>query len=486
MLGKIVLEVCGGMMNETLKCHLSDPSILCGYRCIDSVIYTIGLYPAGAIGPACFLIDKSGLTTTLKIFIHPTILGDSLEVFKQAIHVLHLSNCCTVPKLVSGGLGFIRVRGKLSVDLLQDSFQISCAIFESKTYKWDEFLRTSQDIPNGTVITFELVNKQRKEDNQIGNCIDNECLFIKRYENGNVFMTGWDIICKPKKCMNIFLTLHLNGASSIGLRENWALQVEAMSSHLVFPRDYPDTKQGQLYWNNTSEEWSLIRKLVEGSEKLNIPRSQRQVHGNLGHIQGLAKVDWNVVVAGTSQGTDTEGVMVVRGKSLGIPFLNILNSSGIIVQSQNRVEQTRRNRRKAIQSKIQTPIHLSHDARRMHRETCSNLQNALSLPALLLCSLRIEGKGTIKAGASIISRHVDDVKHVIGFATAGTFSVENGFYCGLCFIGAASFLSAVICDGSTAVTVCSRGMINRKRIELRVTVMSGAAHETPALVYPMF
>jgi len=63
---------------------------------------------------------------------------------------------------------------------------------------------------------------------------------------------GWDIIVPSRWGASLFNHLHLLGGRAIGIEELEYLQL--YHGHISFPRDFPDTKVGEMYWLDKSIE----------------------------------------------------------------------------------------------------------------------------------------------------------------------------------------------------------------------------------------
>ena len=102
----------------------------------------------------------------------------------------------------------------------------------------------------------------------------------------NLAGSGWDIICAPSVGSSPFQSLVTSGACPIGLLEDARAQLEAYPPLPIFPRDFPDTEDGKLYWEqcpksaatakeeeekrkdeslSSWKDWTIIRACIEGS-----------------------------------------------------------------------------------------------------------------------------------------------------------------------------------------------------------------------------
>jgi hypothetical protein len=66
---------------------------------------------------------------------------------------------------------------------------------------------------------------------------------------------------QPAHAKTLFLKSILNGgACPVGYADEQYIAIHCCPPIPVFPRDFPDTIEGEKYWNNTSEPWNYIRQ----------------------------------------------------------------------------------------------------------------------------------------------------------------------------------------------------------------------------------
>ena len=115
---------------------------------------------------------------------------------------------------------------------------------------------------------------------EINNDIHCTLIFKSPNENQsklNAHVSGWDLLLSPQNASTVFQKLYLHNACTIGLVEECAACLEADPPIPVFPRDYPDTEQGKIYWNTHTDaqinvekdrkeyidDWAMLRALWE-------------------------------------------------------------------------------------------------------------------------------------------------------------------------------------------------------------------------------
>jgi hypothetical protein len=284
---------------------------------------------------------------------------------------------------------------------------------------------------------------------------------------------GWDIFCDVSIAKDLFVKLVLAGqACPIGVVEEAYVNLEcAPPIATVFPRDYPETEEGRRYWHQMSQGESdenngVLRICLEEGEaggRVPVPTISHRVRSNGDitqprqqqtkiSVHHLSKIRWNRLLTGTAseegisdEDEGTEEVVVMRG-IFGKPLLDALSGCGT-VPSRRRAEDSpqpkRRKRRRVKQSgEILHALPLAPDQVETHQATCRTLIETLSLPAVVACHLLMIGSGTIAPGAEI--RSISNDAHLLGFVTAGTFSVARGRCHGIGVVAAAPLLHALL------------------------------------------
>jgi hypothetical protein len=255
----------------------------------------------------------------------------------------------------------------------------------------------------------------------------------------------------------------------IGLVEDSHLRLECEPPLPVFPRDYVDTKESDLYWktnpvcddrskdigerknddnkgavnvNNIhystipKKEWQRIRQLFDsgwgrlpfGKNTMdNIKVGPNGVFPIVDFFELLPSHNKNVEESGEidsiPETAPTRRVVTVRG-AFGYPFLNAIRACARFdavvggndeasIDDDNKDSDTkpsrRRRKRRVSRPQNQTicaPL-LSKTERKSFVASCTQLLSSLTLPAVLLAHVRSLGKGPISAGMEIVSCMTD-------------------------------------------------------------------------------
>jgi hypothetical protein len=158
-----------------------------------------------------------------------------------------------------------------------------------------------------------------------------------------------------------------------------------------------------------------------------------------------------------------QSVVVVRNKEFIRPFESVLcgctHFSHNTKESDRNTERSMTRKRKhrstnkslRLEGSIVEAARLSHTQRHHHHQVCQSLFDNLSLPAVLMCLVQLIGKGTLQPGAGIFSSimaqgcadsEIND--RLLGWVTAGSFSMARGCYYGVGMIGAKAFLASLM------------------------------------------
>ncbi|GKY94187.1 hypothetical protein MPSEU_000384700 [Mayamaea pseudoterrestris] len=239
-----------------------------------------------------------------------------------------------------------------------------------------------------------------------------------------------DVLCDASLAKQLFLALVMHGgACPIGMVEEASLLLEVPSPPVpVFPRDYPDTLEGETYWKGLADDWGYVRRHLEGGTGRIRPNGGPQMNER----------NWTDLVDDKDQ-----QVVAIRG-AFGNVLWNALQSAGNIPASVSSETQPCRKRRPTRQ-----PWELGRaplptmEAAKAHAQLCATLIQSLTLPAIIMCHLTILGKGTIVSGTKVRSAGKREDKLLLGFVTACSFSPSRGATHGLVICGAARWLEAV-------------------------------------------
>jgi hypothetical protein len=274
----------------------------------------------------------------------------------------------------------------------------------------------------------------------------------------NVAVCTLDIFCDPDVAKDLFLALVLKGASCpVGVAEEAHLHLESHPPLPLFPRDYPDTDEGIAYWEGNTPEWKDVRGYWESGV------------GRFRPNEGISEpIDWKDIVPATTD----DSVVVVRG-GFGKPFMDTMSGCGIVPYSSSSSTHRRKRRRVRDPSLPVSAQSLSKEQAAAHLGVCTTLSQSLSLPAVLLCHLRVKGPGTVEAGAGLYA--LEPLGIHLGFATAGAFSASLGAFHGIGVVGAARLLEVIASAGSSGAAIISNRPDGGKEIQLRIRVSNGGS-----------
>jgi len=485
--GEHVIKVLQSMLEKVTDINLSDDSIISGQRSAEGLIHEIDSFPAGLVGPGTFMFKPMKHDATdsevhfLSIFVHPAI---RLKVMAILTTLVENHQSAAQLRISTKPYSLLRVRGTSSTATVADVLSVN----------WIDMLPRDMNVSEVDHGTLFKTNVQCDSSTQSPNQI-----VLKRHQPNNhhnhlqqnTACSGWDILCHPSICNDLFqLLVREGGSCAIGLLEDARAQLEAYPPLPIFPRDYPDSAEGRLYWEGSSKDWTVVRSCVEGSWGRNnklIRRSQsgsgdgktasdepeisKLVTNSYVFARKNLRINWSCLVSPNSD----QSVIVVRG-SFGVPFLQLLHGCGRLLHSES-TGQTRRPRRPVRPSNV--AVHappLSKDEKERHSKFCQKLKTSLSLPALLRCEVVFENKGSPSVGDVIfIISHdgsCDDnsvqssgKESPLGLVIAGGFSPTRGRSYGVALVSAAMFIDAL--DGT------EHGMVKDEKMFLEVEVAKG-------------
>jgi hypothetical protein len=286
-------------------------------------------------------------------------------------------------------------------------------------------------------------------------------------------------LCHPSDAAAIFQALTVEGdARAIGVVEESLAYLESEPPLSVFPRDYPATKAGQSYWNGDSGDWQLLRQSLEqGWGRIKLPQA-KQLTGE-DEKPSLTAVTWSHISTLPEDASNSGAeVVVVRG-GFGKPFVDALVGCGHLppVIAPRGVSKPRRPRRRVRPSSASVQlIRLTNDEAVAHQNVCEDLLDSLSLSALVRCHIKMEGKGTIVAGARILASMCDKeeqtgyIDYLLGITVAGAFSMSRGLVHGVGFVGAARLLHVLSSDHGRLSCVMVKRPDGTRQVEQKVTI----------------
>jgi len=295
------------------------------------------------------------------------------------------------------------------------------------------------------------------------------------HEGQNNAVCGFDIISSPSVASEIFTALcTVGGSCAIGFIEDACNRIEAEPPLPVWPRDFPDTSEGRDYAAGTDTGcWRVMRYCIEeglsgGRIKTGLNRLLQKcsshsktrneedrdrscISRKLTHVD----LDWSrLCLPNESTVKDVnKHVVMVRGNFTS-PFVQALEGFGkeffeMMKEADGcRIEgKPRRRPRRKVRSSDETVIVPPMQAANLqqHQSYCSNLLNSLTIPALLRCQIKVDGRGTLQAGM-IITANVSDSEMSkeateLGFVTSGGFSQSRGEVIGVGIVSSERFLS---------------------------------------------
>jgi Ribonucleases P/MRP protein subunit POP1 len=452
--------------------------------CQEGMLYEPNGFPQKAIGPVTWLYSagKNPFFSTviptstspeysyLYLFMHPSIQPT----------VLSLLECMRQPQLDQGpflttrdGIACLQLRGANAacLDCLISSIIIAkddASDVSSSTF--DQCMQCIVASSHNTIISAALgpdtpiILRRISPRNTERSC--------------NWGVSGIDVYCSPDECRGLFQSFVVKGgACPVGIVEATFLSLECDPPVLVFPRDYPDTVEGARYWNGICTEWQCVRHYWEGGG------GRISANPFPDHLD----VKWSCLVKPVlnhvplDQDPSDPIVVVVRGKEFGEPFRWAMSGCTHPIHSvqpmDDRVNLRRRSHRSFHGmthriSVVEAPK-LAAFLRAAHEQLCGNLIDSLSLPALLVCTIQILGKGTLYAGCDIYSDPYS--RRVLGYVTTGGFSKARGHCHGIAIVGAVLFLQMLVdsCVAPlTSVLLASCPMDRRKTLQCKVFVQN--------------
>lgn len=435
----------------------------------EGIIYRPRLFPRASCGPISWFIteqpwnrhapSKQSDSWYVYLIVYPSMQSTILSDINKLLNFSELKHSTVGPKLfVNGGLACFRLRGSSSNACLKQGLQ--CLDWEPNALStMEEYLSAPRTHLSPLVVHYQLTSN-RSKDNRFWDPLY-ICRQAPRNEKlvQNVGVSGYDIYCSTSCASEIFQSLTLRGgACPIGWMEQAHLCLEAEPPFPVYPRDFPDTLDGRLYWstlttstkyeasNTCDNQWQIVRRYFEGGTG----RVPRAVH--------MKAIDWCHLLMDSytleetiPEATSWPNLALVRGVSFGEPFRQVLQAIGPpllqgAVHEADASKSTSKRKRKrrperAPSAIVQSPC-FGKQQLSVVRETCENMLKSLSLPALLLVHVDISGKGTLRAGDLLYSMNKDS-PIVLGAVTSGCFSPSRGHCHGMAFVGCALFLKVV-------------------------------------------
>jgi POPLD (NUC188) domain len=299
--------------------------------------------------------------------------------------------------------------------------------------------------------------------------LTNDEIILVRQSGDLDSYSGWDLFCSLQDAHDIFMNLaHHPSTVVIGYAEEAKMELSLNPPCPVFPISYPDTDQGNEYWNDTSQ-WKVLHHYISKNcrKRLNLAHDKRvevdDMHGIHDGSSTLLSFLRKLVVAPSiseiQSSVDGEGIKVVVVRGIyGQPFLQLLEQChaatfaaklNVMPNVANKqIAQGRRHRRKSLDPyKLRFANRTSEKVAKSRMEHAKVLASNLSLPALLRCHLQVYGRGTLSPMDAICTSQDSnetnptmDLCIILGVVLYGSFSEVTGFAEGFGFISAAKLL----------------------------------------------
>lgn len=398
------------------------------------IAYEIDSFPKYALGPITWMVTMEGNlfdgvdSASVVLFVHPCIqlsvvkqLG-SIDGLNASIHTKKKFCCLRLRGFQPENCLKKALLQQISPDLQTklESFLINSSVSHSDAIQLKNADKTQSDV---------VIVREATHDASLPS---------------NLGVVGFDIYCLSSMAKTLFQSLVVTGgAAPIGLTEGSHLLQEAHPPVPLFPRDWPDTPSGVIYWQSDGA-WNILRTYLEGGTGRVDRRTPPQ-----------CSIEWSQLVEQKGNEEEIE-VVVVRGTDFGKPFDDALVTSGSSYQNHEMSgELHRRPRRKSNGPAFVRVPKLSADFAESFQGTCNSLVQSLTLPALLVCHITVFGKGVIKPNDRVFSCG-EDIQAELGIVTSGIFSPSRGHFHGIAVIGASRFLSdvaAAVSSGSSTFAV---------------------------------
>ena len=423
-----------------------DALFACGLHLPDDKqIYTPNLTMPG-IGPVDVLFSDNKIS----LIVHPSIERELVVALENALGIGSSDDDDDDdddddPVVFCGDFHAVSVRGygdEIDIDLWKEGIVSSSSSTTT----------TSTTVSVPTSIPFPYPSKSSR------------ILTNSKTERGTKiipFSNGFDLIFDtPLNATAVFHHLAKYGSNrtrAIGLAEAAVIADElSLGTVPVFPRDFPDTRQGKLYYDpsSSSSTWNVVRAAIEfatGKGGKSGTSVNKVVKGNYeGKIQ---TIDFDELVGG--------GAVVVRKSDHGRPFVDLVNAGFTPTPSPKpaSTQTHRRNRRKTIP---QNGLKKIDQIPKSAQQTALELATQLTLPALIKVGISMDGGGVPAVGGGIWSK----LGAKIGRIVSGGFSFGRGYGVGVGFVGAKAMLRDLLGGGGERFT---RGGV----VELGVLISRG-------------
>ncbi len=469
----VVEKICGGNRHQSAPFLLND-QVVSGLEVGNGFFYDLdSSFPYGMIGPGEFVFGMDdNHRYYCNIVADVTILNTVFALVDKVVRDIEEGVSIKIEPIA-----MIQVRGLEATSVIRKSKSSILRSYcqqENIAFRedWAEVVQDSQfhtKVKNGTI--FHLTETSEETNGKI--MLISQCpneIKDKKSRSMNIGVSGWDIWCNPKIASELFLELNQSGACPIGLIESTTIAMEANPPLPVWPRDYPDSKDGVEYWSSQSPEWNLIRYCFEagmegGRIKTEMHRLIKKCPNTISgrdtqtkktespaeimSCERIEKVEWRSLKEEQSGEEDNTPIVVIKGSHIA-PFIQVLagwcpkDLLGCFVSNKPK-QAKRRPRRKVLDPTIPITLPpLPKQTKEKQKEYCSKLLQSLSMFALIRCHIRVIGKGSLSAGMKISSCFNYEKRvcqeRILGFVVAGMFSPVRGISHGLAFISSCALL----------------------------------------------
>lgn len=449
------LNHSSNLWSEQIRRLIPDFALSCRepvLECGEGMLHSLDAFPLDAVSPISWIVTRECLqerseadtqpSLYVYFFTHPAC---HQNLYESLVKSLHDMGCDGPHRGITGGLQYHELRGG------------EAAYTSLRRCLPDATIPSRQSLVHGQIVQLQ----------------SNPPLLIRCVSpretgknGGNEGVCGVDVIVGCPATDAFFLSLvKVGGACAIGITESVALRLACEPPLQVFPREYPDTLHGQLYWKGgtakvgVQQDWACIRWHYEGG----VGRIREYDH------RSLMAVDYGILM---QNGEQTVGnPVVVRGKFLQ-PFekasQGLMKSVSLPAGVSHRRPRRRKRRpvtteRTFVRPRIGTDAYVE-----AHQNSCNELLQQLTLPAFVVAHIQVESKGVFKAGAPLY--RVSTAEQPMGFATSGEFCIVRGRYHGIALVNASSLLEALASGIKDEAVVFVRSSKNVQNVCLRARI----------------
>jgi hypothetical protein len=426
----IELAVC--QLQRLLPSFAISPELQRGEKGIEygeGIAHEVDCFPAGCLGPVSWIIRRTYLlqssanadSTTeyyVNLLVHPSFRFALLQCLQHCFN-----SSVPISNGIQGGLACLQLRGCHALQSIQSALStlfIDTSSFLPPDLVSSGFATDGMVLTNHCILQSPINTKDAKEsvDMSYSIVLMARCpRSITASATVNYGVCGWDVYCHPRLAQQLVPALVVHGgAVAMGCTEHAHVHMEASPPCPTFPRDYPDTPAGRAYWKttattnetesttSTSDEWMRFRQCWEGG---------------VGRIRWQDQPDRSI--PSELMDSSRESVVMVRG-AFGTPFVDAIQGFCHAPPEPSRPGKPCKKRRRTLDPTRSIQLsHVSKEQRYQHQEYCQQLLAGMTLPAVLLFHITIDGPGTLQSGDAIRL-----CGRTIGWCTSGTFSPARG------------------------------------------------------------